>query len=150
MWECRDREINPAAFTKLHLPRECIRYSPKLRFGLWPEFFHVALCDAFLKSAKTRWRFVISVFPLVPRHDETFSPTRNLPTTMRLATGLACRASRPVYLFSLIALSFLTLNSRLPHYPVSLSPLAPFPSFPATFLHFERYTCFPMFFFPVL
>lgn len=72
MRECRNREINPAAFTKLYLPRECIRYSPKLLFGLWPEFF--VLYDAFLKSAGTRRRFVISMFPLVPRLDETFSP----------------------------------------------------------------------------
>lgn len=51
-----------------------------------------------------------------------FFPTRNLPTAMCLATELACRASRLVCLFSLIILSFLTLNSRLPHYPALLSP----------------------------
>lgn len=65
------------------------------------------------------------VSPPVPRQDETFSPRAICRRQCALPRDFACRASRPVCLFSLIALSFLTLNSRLPHYPVPLSPLAP-------------------------
>jgi len=155
MRECRNREINSAAFTKLrlHLSRECIRYSPtSYASDFGPEFFCVALCDAFFKSARTRRRFVISVF--LP---SSLSATKLFPHAQFANDNAPCHETHlqgfaRACLFSLIVPPFLILNSRLPHYLVPPPPFVPFPSFPTAFLHFERYAClvFSIFFFSVL
>lgn len=135
MWECCDREINPAAFTKLHLLRECIRYSPKLLRTL-ARVLHVALCDAFLKSAKTQRRFVISVFPLVPRHDETFSRRAicrgdNAPCHGTRLQGFALGVSPLPY--RTLFLNAELLPSALPRFPISFLP------FPFVFCHLPSF-----------
>lgn len=105
-----------------------------------------ALCGAFLKSAsRGRDGALLSACfpPLAPRPRprgtrRNFFPTRNLPTTMRLATGLSPAGLRaPRCVSSPLSRSlFLTLNSRLPHYlpfhrpPPPLVPRSSSPPFP--------------------
>lgn len=59
-----------------------------------------------------------------------FFPTRNLPATMRLATGLACRASRPVCLlpYRTLFLNAELLPSALSRFPISFRPVPFVPS----------------------
>lgn len=119
MQECRDREINPAVFTKLRVPRMHKIFAPAIfRISAAPSSLFYTTC---FSNRRGRGGTLLSAcFSSVPPSPNTIKlfPTRNLPTTMRPATGIrSCRFCARC-LFSLIVHSSLTLNSRLSHYPI--------------------------------